>query len=188
MQQPQYIQEQQMETKETKKVVRVAPVPAQWNPYRQSIAEAFVRSGAVIADAINPWLATVRATEQTKVLKNLEDRKAELRKSIGAFADGIAAAIPDASASFARNLANDLRVALITGSEYRSGAAMARSRAMAKKGGSAKKAGTVKATTWQALLSTLEKAQEQCALLKGGKGLEKSIQSLITRVTAKVPE
>lgn len=178
-----------METKESKKVVRVAPVPAQWNPYRSTIAEAFVRSGATIADAINPWLATVRATEQAKVLKNLDDRKSELRKSIGAFADGIAAAIPDASASFARNLANDLRVSLITGSEYRSGAAMARSRAMAKKkGGTAKKAGTVKSTTWQALLATLEKAQEQIGLLKGGKLMEKSISSIITRVTAKVPE
>lgn len=177
-----------METKETKKVVRVAPVPANWNPFRTAIAEAFVQSGVTIADAINPWLATVRTTESNKVLKNLEDRKSELRKSIGAFADGIAAAIPGASESFARNLANDLRVALITGSDYRSGAAMARSRAMAKKGGSAKKAGPVKNTTWQALLATLEKAQEQCVLLKGGKGLEKSILSLINRVTAKVPE
>lgn len=177
-------------TKELKKVIRVAPVPANWNPYRQSIAEAFVQSGTTIAEAINPWLDAVRATEPSKVLRNLEDRKSELRKSIGAFADGIAAAIPDASASFARNLANDLRVALLTGSEYRSGAAMARSRAMAKNGkkGGSKKAGSVKATTWQALLATLEKAQEQIELLKGGKGLEKSIQSLITRVTAKVPE
>lgn len=175
----------------TTKTVKVAPVPANWNPFRTAIAEAFVRSGTTIADAINPWLATVRQTEQAKVLRNLDDRKSELRKSIGAFADGIAAAIPGAAPSFARNLANDLRVALITGAEYRSGAAMARSRAMAKngkKGGTAKKAGTVKATSWKALLATLEKAQEQCALLKGGKGLEKSIQSLITRVTAKVPE
>jgi hypothetical protein len=165
-------------------------VPAQWLDHATAIAVAEDTAQASVSETVGRFLSVVRTQEGASLKKNLEDRKSDLRASLKGFCEAVASRRKAASEHYARNLLNDLRAALLSGEDYRSGLAMSLSRAAkAAPGAKAgpKKAGKVTRTSWSALVDTLTKASEQAKVLKAETAFREALVAVIktAKATAK---